>query len=319
MGVTGAPMLATTTGTPLLWGGFIAFVLLMLALDLGVFHRKAHVVSLKEALTWSLVWVAFAVGFGGLVGWWFGPEKMLEYFTGYVVEKALAVDNIFVFVAVFSSFAVPALYQHRVLFWGVLGALIMRAAFIFAGAALLERFHWLLYVFGGLLLVTGVKMLMQRDQESDITQSGWFVKLRRLLPTTDGYRGDAFLVKDAGRWLVTPLFLVLVLIEVVDLIFAVDSIPAIFAITRDPFIVFTSNIFAILGLRSMYFLLADLVPRFVYLKTGLSMVLVFVGVKMMIIDIYKIPIAISLGVVIATVASSIALSMWKTRRQDLAA
>jgi tellurite resistance protein TerC len=312
-------MLATTTGTPLLWGGFIAFVLLMLALDLGVFHRKAHVVSLKEALTWSLVWVAFAVGFGGLVGWWFGPEKMLEYFTGYVVEKALAVDNIFVFVAVFSSFAVPALYQHRVLFWGVLGALIMRAAFIFAGAALLERFHWLLYVFGGLLLVTGVKMLMQRDQESDITQSGWFVKLRRLLPTTDGYRGDAFLVKEAGRWLVTPLFLVLVLIEVVDLIFAVDSIPAIFAITRDPFIVFTSNIFAILGLRSMYFLLADLVPRFVYLKTGLSMVLVFVGVKMMIIDIYKIPIAISLGVVIATVASSIALSMWKTRRQDLAA
>lgn len=292
-----------------MWGGFLAFVVIMLALDLGVFHRKAHVVSFREAMGWSVVWVLCALGFSGLINEGMGSTKALEFLTGYVVEKSLAIDNIFVFVAVFSAFSVPALYQHRVLFWGVFGALLLRAFFILVGAALLAKFHWLLYVFGGLLLITGFKMLLSKGEEENVQDSKTLKLLRRFLPTTDGFREDQFFVKESGKWLVTPLFLVLILVEVVDLIFAVDSIPAIFAITQDPFIVFTSNIFAILGLRSMYFLLADLVHRFVYLKTGLSLVLVFVGTKMLLIDIYKLPIAVSLGVVAALVVGSVVVSL----------
>jgi tellurite resistance protein TerC len=301
------------SGTPLMWGGFLAFVLSMLAIDLGVFHRKSHAITFREAAGWSVVWVALALAFGGLVYLVFGPVSAMEYLTGYVVEKSLAVDNIFVFVAVFSAFAVPAVYQHRVLFWGVLGALLMRAAFIFAGAALLEHFHWTMYLFGGFLLLTGVKMLMQKEEASEVTHNPLYRLIRRWVPSTDGYRGGRFFVVEQGRRLATPLFFVLVLIEIVDLVFATDSIPAIFAITTDPFIVFTSNIFAILGLRSMYFLLADLVPRFVYLKTGLSMVLVFVGAKMLLLDVYEIPIMASLGVVLGLVGGSIVASLWATR------
>ena len=298
------------TGTPWMWAGFLVFVVGMLALDLGVFHRKAHVITAREAATWSAVWVGLAASFGVIVHAWLGPGAALEFAAGYVIEKSLAVDNIFVFVAVFSAFAVPAVQQHRVLFWGVLGALVLRAGFIFAGAALLERFHWTLYLFGGFLLLTGVKMFLTRDRAERVEDNAALKLMRRLLPVTDGYRGNRFLVVEAGRRMVTPLFLVLVLIELVDVVFAVDSIPAIFAVTRDPFLVFTSNIFAILGLRSMYFLLADLVPRFIYLKAGLSLVLVFVGAKMLLLDVVKVPIGVSLGVVVALVAGSILLS-WR--------
>lgn len=301
------------SGEPWMWGGFLAFVAAMLGLDLGVFHRASHVVSAREALGWSVAWVALALGFGGLVWVLLGETHALAFLTGYVVEKSLAVDNIFVFVAVFSAFAVPAAYQHRVLFWGVFGALVLRAGFIFAGAALLERFHWLMYVFGAFLLATGVRMLVQKDGDADVTDNRFYRWIRRVVPATDGYRGDAFFSREGGRLLATPMFFVLVLIELVDLLFAVDSIPAIFAITTDPFVVFTSNIFAILGLRSMYFLLADLVPRFVYLKHGLSLVLVFVGAKMLLLDVFTMPIAASLAVVVALVGGAVGLSLWVTR------
>ncbi|MDP2306987.1 MAG: TerC family protein [Pseudomonadota bacterium] len=297
-------------GTPTMWAGFLSFVVFMLALDLGVFHRKSHAVTMREALAWSAVWVACSFGFAGLVHYWFGWETAVEFVTGYAIEKSLAIDNIFVFVAVFGAFAVPAALQHRVLFWGVLGALVLRALFIFAGSAILLRFHWVLYVFGAFLLLTGLKMLYLRNApEEDVTQNRLLTLLRRWIPSTDGYRGDAFFVVEAGRRLATPLFFVLVLIEVADVVFAVDSIPAIFAVTTDPFIVFTSNIFAILGLRSMYFLLADIVPRFVYLKPGLALVLVFVGVKMSIAEWYKIPTLVSLGVIGVLVGGAIVASL----------
>jgi tellurite resistance protein TerC len=301
-------MLPETIGTPGLWIGFTVFVLAMLALDLGVFHRKAHAVTLKEAASWSAVWVGLAVVFNVGVWNWFGSQKALEFTTGYLLEKSLAVDNIFVFLVVFSAFAVPAAYQHRVLFWGILGALVMRAAFIFAGAALLARFHWVMYVFGAILLLTAVKLLRSHGEESDPTESWVTRTYRRFVPSTDGYRGDRFFVKEAGKWLATPLFLVLIIIEVTDLVFAVDSIPAIFAVTSDPFIVFTSNIFAILGLRSMYFLLAGVMEKFHLLKIGLAVVLAFVGVKMLLIDVYKIPILASLAVIVAVIGGSIGLS-----------
>ena len=312
-------MITPALGSPIMWVGFLAFVLAMLALDLGVFHRKAHVVTMREALTWSVVWVACSLSFGGLIHWLYGAERAIEFITGYAIEKSLAVDNIFVFVAVFGAFAVPAAYQHRVLFWGVLGALLMRAAFIFAGASLIARFHWVLYVFGVLLVLTGVKMLVQRNQVAeDPSQTRFVAWLRRTVPSTDGYRGDRFMVVEGGRRLATPLLFVLIIIEIADLIFAVDSIPAIFAVTNDPFIVFTSNIFAILGLRSMYFLLADIVPRFVYLKTGLALVLVFVGVKMSIVDVFKVPTLLSLGVIVMLVGGAIGLSLWRVKADPAA-
>ncbi len=298
-----------TIGSPLLWIGFLAFVLAMLAVDLGVFHRKAHEVSLKEAGIWSAVWVAlsavFAVGVYGL----FGGQKALEFTTGYLIEKALAVDNIFVFVVIFTTFGIPALYQHRVLFWGILGALVMRAAFILAGGAFLARFHWAIYVFGGILALTGLKLLVQRNQEVHPERNPVVRAFQRFFPVTPRLEGERFVVKRDGRRLATPLLLALVAVEVTDLIFAVDSIPAIFAITRDPFIVFTSNIFAILGLRSMYFLLAGIIHRFVYLKVGLSFVLMFVGAKMLLVDVYKIPIGASLGIIAAILVISVVASL----------
>ena len=299
-------------GSPGLWAAFLVFLAVMLELDLGLFHRKAHEVNLKEAAVWSAVWVALSFGFAALVWWRFGPERGLEFTTGYLIEKALSVDNIFVFVVIFQAFSIPSLYQHRVLFWGVLGALLMRAAFIFAGTALLERFHWMLYAFGGSLLLTGLKLLRSKPANSEPEQSGVVRLASRFIPVTSGLRDGHFFVEEAGRRLATPLFLALVAVEFSDLLFAVDSIPAIFGVTRDPFIVFTSNIFAILGLRSLYFLLAGIVARFRYLNIGLALVLVFVGLKMMLADVYAVPVAASLAVVAALIGGAIVLSLRAT-------
>lgn len=302
-----------SVGSPALWAGFIAFVLAMLALDLGVFHRKSHAVTLKEAAVWSGVWISLAAVFNGLVYLWFGPTLALEFTTGYLIEKALSVDNIFVILVLFTYFRVPSEYQHRVLFWGILGALVMRAIFVFAGAALLTKFHWMIYVFGALLVVTGLKMLRSGDEQVDPDKNPLIRLVRRLLPLTAEFHGEKFFVRDGVKWVGTPLFLCLVAVEFTDLIFAVDSIPAIFAVTLDPFIVFTSNIFAILGLRSLFFLLAGVMDRFVYLKIGLAAVLLFVGTKMVIMDWYKVPVGLSLGIVGLILTTSIVASLFKTR------
>ncbi|HET9930695.1 MAG TPA: TerC family protein [Polyangiaceae bacterium] len=305
-----------TIGSPPLWIGFVVFVLSMLALDLGVFHRKAHEVSLKEALGWSLVWVALAAVFNLGLYIWAGPDKALEFATGYLIEKALAVDNIFVFVVIFAAFGVEAIHQHRILFWGVLGALVMRALFIFAGAALLQRFHAAIYVFGALLAVTGVKLLLQREQEPSPERNIVVRALRKIVPFASGPHGGRFFVKEHGRRVATTLLLALLAVEFTDVVFAVDSIPAIFAVTRDPFIVFTSNIFAILGLRSLYFLLAGVITRFVYLKTGLALVLIFVGAKMLLVEVVKVPIGLSLAIIALVLGGSIGLSLLRTSRAD---
>lgn len=299
----------------MLWAGFIAFVLAMLAIDLGVFHKKAHEVSLKEAGIWSAVWVALALVFNLGVYRWFGPERALEFTTGYLIEKALAVDNIFVFVVIFAAFSIPAIYQHRVLFWGVLGALVMRAAFIFAGSAFLQRFHWATYVFGAILAITGIKLLLQRNEEIHPEKNPLVRAFQKLFPVTHEPAGDRFTLVRNGRRYATPLLLALVAVEVTDLVFAVDSIPAIFAITKDPFLVFTSNIFAILGLRSLYFLLAGVITKFAYLKVGLSLVLVFVGAKMLLVEVYKLPVLASLAVIAAILGISVIASLLKPPAQ----
>ena len=296
-------------GTPAAWIGFTAFVLAMLALDLGVFHRKAHAVRVREALAWTALWVLLALVFDLGVYLWFGPERALEFATGYVIEKALSVDNIFVFLVVFSVFAVPARLRHRVLFWGILGALVMRALFIVLGAALLERFHWVTYLFGAFLVFTGVKLLAQRAGEVHPERNPPFRLFRRFVPSVGDYRGGRFTVIEEGRRRATPLLLVLVAIEATDIVFAVDSIPAIFAVTTDPFIVYTSNIFAILGLRALTFAVAGVMEKFRYLKVGLALVLAFVGVKMLLAGIYPIPILVSLAVIVALLAGSIAASL----------
>lgn len=300
-------MTLETIGTPALWGGFLALVLALLAIDLGVFHRKAHAVGVKEALAWTGVWIALAAAFGVGVHLWFGPERALEFAAGYVIEKALSVDNLFVFVVLFGAFAVPAQHQHRVLFWGVLGALVMRAIFVVVGAALLQAFHWVMYLFGAFLVLTALKLLVSREEEAHPEQGRLVRLFRRLVPVTDGYRGARFVVREGGRWLATPLLVVLVAVEVTDLVFAVDSIPAVFAVTTDPFIVFTSNVFAILGLRSLYFALAAMMDKLRYLKVGLALVLAFVGTKMLAAGLVKVPIGLSLAV-IATILAGAALA-----------
>lgn len=304
----------STIGTPALWLGFTAFVLGMLALDLGVFHRKAHVVGLREAAVWSAVWVVLALAFNGLVFAWFGPQRGLEFTTGYLIEKALAVDNLFVIYAIFAYFAVPAAYQHRVLFWGILGALVMRAVFIFAGAALLQKFHAVMYVFGAILVLTAVKLFLMKEDGIHPEQNVVYRWFRRLVPAASDYHGSRFTIREAGRLHATPLLAVLVLIEWTDLVFAVDSIPAIFAVTQDPFLVYTSNIFAILGLRSMFFLLAGVMGQFHLLKPALATVLAFVGAKMLLADVYEIPVGVSLGVVASLLALGIAGSLLFPRR-----
>ncbi len=287
-----------TIASPLLWTTFSVFILGMLALDLGVFNRKAHEVRFREALTWSAVWITLALIFNGWIYARFGTDKALEFLTGYLIEKALSVDNIFIFVVLFASFSVPKMDQHRVLFWGVLGAIVMRAIFIFAGAALLERFHWVIYVFGAILVVTGVRLLMHREIEPHPERNPLFRALARMLPAR----------------FATPFVLALIAIEITDLVFAIDSIPAIFAITTDPFIVYTSNIFAILGLRALYFLLAGILDKFHLLKIGLAFVLMFVGVKMVIVEWVKIPVVVSLVVIATILGGSVAASLlWPKR------
>jgi tellurite resistance protein TerC len=300
-----------------LWVGFTVFVLGMLALDLGVFHRKAHEVSIREAAVWSVVWVTLSLVFNVIIYWYLGAQAGLQFLTGYLIEKSLSVDNIFVFVLIFSYFSVPAKFQHRVLFWGILGALIMRAIFIVVGAALLSTFHWVIFIFGGFLILTGIRMAFHQDEEIH-PESNPVVRLfRRFMPVSPDYEGQKFFVREAaGTLMATPLFVVLLLVESTDVVFALDSIPAIFAITTDPFLVYTSNVFAILGLRAMYFLLAGVIDKFRYLKTGLAVILVYVGFKMVISEWYKIPTGISLGIIALVLTIAVLLSLWKTRREE---
>lgn len=297
-----------------LWIGFHLLIFAMLALDLGVFHRKAHAISIREALIWSVVWIVLALIFNAGIYLWRGPETALEFLTGYLIEKSLSVDNLFVFVLIFTSLSVPPTSQHRVLFWGILGALVMRGTLILIGTALLEEFHWIIYLFGAFLIFTGIKMALHREVEVHPEENPLIKLARRFLPMTSQYEGDRFFTRRAGRLMATPLVLALLIVESTDLVFAVDSIPAIFAVTLDPFIVYTSNVFAILGLRSLYFVLAGAVGKFYYLKFGLSVVLTFVGVKMVLADFYKIPIAVSFLVVALVLMVAIVASLMRARR-----
>jgi tellurite resistance protein TerC len=299
-------LLQTSIVSPHLWVVFAVFVVGMLALDLGVFSRTPHEVKTREALTWTCVWVSLALIFNAWIYFEFGRQKALEFLTGYLVEEALSVDNIFVFVVLLGSFAVPKVYQHRVLFWGVIGAIVMRAIFIGLGVVLISRFHWVMYVFGAILIFTGIKLMMQGDDHDPHPERNPIYKFaRRLIPAVPEYHGKAFFIRKNGRRHATPLLLVLIAIEATDVVFAVDSIPAVFAITTDPFIVYTSNIFAILGLRSMYFLLAGVIDKFHLLKIGLAIVLLFVGGKMVVVDFYKVPIGVSLGVIAGVLLLSV--------------
>ena len=301
--------------TTWMWIGFNLFVLAMLALDLGVFHRKAHVVAFKESIAWTVVWVALALVFNAGIWHVAGAQKALEFFTGYVIEKSLSVDNVFVFAMLFSYFAVPPLYQHKVLFWGILGALVMRAAMIALGAALIAEFSWIIYVFGAFLVLTGIKMAVKREEAIHPERNPVVRAFKQLMPVTSDYREDRFFVVEHGVRHATPLFVVLLLVEVSDLIFAVDSIPAIFAVTTDPFIVYTSNVFAILGLRSLYFALAGVMDKFHYLKIGLGVVLAFVGVKMLLAHSpYKLDTLLSLGVVVGILAVSVVASLLRPKK-----
>ncbi|MEW6032516.1 MAG: TerC family protein [Bacillota bacterium] len=302
-------------GSLALWVAFNAFVLAMLALDLGVFHRKPREVSTREAAVWSLVWVALAMVFNLALGFWQGRDLALEFLTGYIIEKSLSVDNVFVFVMIFRYFSVPPRYQHRVLYWGIVGALVMRGAFIAAGVTLLARFDWVIYVFGLFLVLTGLKMARSKQSAGPEPEAnpviGFF---RRVFPVTDGYRGHRFFVREDRRLFATPLFLVLLMVETTDLVFALDSIPAIFGVTRDPFVVYSSNVFAILGLRALYFLLAGVMDLFRYLRTGLAVILVFIGLKMLLYDLYHLPVTVSLGVVLGILAVSVSASVLTSPR-----
>jgi tellurite resistance protein TerC len=296
------------------WIAFNAGVLCVLAIDLFGFQRKAHAPSTKEAAIWTVVWMALSLGFNALIWLWEGPTKALEFLTGYLVEYSLSVDNIFVFVLLFSYFGVPAAYQHRVLFWGILSALILRGVMIGIGVAIVESFHWAFYLFGAFLLFTGLKMFFSRKRTVNVTGNPLIRLVRRLVPVSETYHGARFTVRQGRRRLLTPLALVLIMIEVTDVLFAVDSIPAIFGITRDPFIVYTSNVCAILGLRSLYFLLAGVVDKLVYLKPALAIILTFIGVKMLLADVYHLPTVVSLGFVGLILLVAIGLSLLVKRR-----
>jgi tellurite resistance protein TerC len=303
--------------TPVLWWVvFNIFVLAMLALDLGVFHRTAHTVKFKEAVIWSGVWISLALLFNLGIYFLRGPERALEFLTGYLIEESLSVDNLFVFLLIFSYFRVPSLYQHKVLFWGILGALFMRAMFIVVGVTLVRKVHWVLYLFGAFLILTGIKMALQKDKEIHPEKNPILKLFRRSMPVTDQDEGGKFFVKREGRYFATPLFIVLLMLETTDVIFAVDSIPAVLAITLDPFIVYTSNIFAILGLRSLYFALAGMMELFHYIHYGLSAILVFVGMKMLLADLYKIPIVVALGVVAGLLMISIIASIVHPHKEE---
>jgi tellurite resistance protein TerC len=300
--------------TILLWVGFNLFVILMLAIDLGLFHRKAHEVKFREAIAWSAVWIVLALVFNAGVWYYSGEVRAIEFLTGYIIEKSLSVDNIFVFVLIFTSFQVPSAYQHKVLFWGVLGALVMRAIFIFAGVSLIAKFHWIIYVFGVFLILTGLKIARDKGTKIKVENNPLLNFIRKYIPVTTGYVDSKFTVRLNKKLHATPLLLVLILVEATDLIFAVDSIPAILAITNDPFIIYTSNVFAIMGLRSLYFALAGSLKYFTYLHYGLALILVFVGIKMLISEFYKLNPFVSLGIIGVILAGSIAASfIWKVK------
>jgi tellurite resistance protein TerC len=313
-------------GKPLwMWLAFLGIVIALLVLDLGVLHRKHHEIGVRESLLMSAFYITLGIAFGGFVWWYLGPEPGMNYLTGFAVEKALAMDNVFVIAMIFSFFAVPRIYQHRVLFWGILGVIGLRAIMIGFGAAVISEFSWVLYIFAAFLIATGVKMLIFSDTEYDIAGNPVLRFVRRRFNVTDEHHGERFFVKkphpETGRlaWFMTPLFMALALIEIADVIFAVDSVPAIFAITTDPFIVYTSNIFAILGLRALYFALAAMVHRFHYLKYALAFVLIFIGSKIFVADMFglaKIPAPFSLGVTFAILAAGVGWSLWKTRGEE---
>ncbi len=291
------------------WIGFNIFVLAMLTLDLGVFHRKSHAVKVKEAIAFSAVWIGLALLFNLGIYFWRGSETALLFLTGYLLEKSLSVDNIFVFLLIFRYFRVPALNQHKVLFFGIFGALIQRAIFIAAGISLIRNFHWIIYLFGAFLILTGIKMALQKDKELHPERNPVIKLFRRFMPVTDGYEGSKFFARKTGNYFATPLFIVLLVIETTDIVFALDSIPAILAITTDPFIVYTSNVFAILGLRALYFALAGVMELFHYLHYGLSSILVFVGAKMLISGLYKVPVEVALVVIASILIISIIASI----------
>jgi tellurite resistance protein TerC len=295
------------------WGAFNLFVLALLAFDLGLLHRKAREIGVREALILSAGYVTIALAFNAVIWFQLGEQKGLEFLTGYLIEKSLSLDNVFVIALIFGALAIPPQYQHRVLFWGILGALVMRGILIFAGAALIMEFRWIVYVFGAFLLFTGVQMLRHVNQKPDMENNALLKWARKRFRITETLEGERFWVRRNGMLWATPLFLALLMVEATDLVFAVDSIPAIFAITTDPFIVYTSNVFAILGLRALYFALAGVLPRFIYLKHGLSIVLMLVGVKMLLVDVWKVPTALALAATVGIIGGSIVLSWWKTR------
>jgi len=296
----------------LAWIVFGLLIASFLALDLFVFHREAHEVKPREALTWVCIWVSAALAFCGVLYFWRGPDAAGEFLAGYLIEQSLSVDNMFVFALIFGYFAVPGKFQHRLLFWGIVGAVIFRAMFIGAGAVLLKNFHWTIYLFGAFLVFTGLKLLRHNDEDIEPEKNPVLRLIRRFVPMTEQLYGQQFFTRHRGRLMATPLFAVLVVIETTDVIFAVDSIPAVFAVTSDPFIVFTSNAFAILGLRALYFLLADMMGRFVYLKYGLAAILTLVGAKMLLTDIYKVPVWLSLGAIVGILAITVMLSLRAT-------
>lgn len=300
----------------LLWVVFNVFIIAMLIIDLVVFHQDEHEESVKEALIWTGVWIALALVFGIGVYYYMGSQTALDYYTGYLIEKSLSVDNIFVFLLVFSYFNVPAKYQHKVLFWGIFGALVMRLVFIFVGVTLLNEFHWIIYVFGGLLIYTGIKLAFEKDKEVHPERNPILKLVRRFIPVTKNYHGSSFFIKKMGRTMATPMFVVLIVIETTDLVFAIDSIPAILAITRDEFIVYSSNAFAILGLRALYFALSGIMNMFHYLHYGLSAVLIFVGVKMVLSDVYHLPTPYALGFIAIALTASVVASVMNPKEES---
>jgi tellurite resistance protein TerC len=302
--------------SPLIWLSFVAVILLMLIIDLGVFHKKSHTVSFKEAIMWSVVWIAMAMLFSLVILQWRGQEDFMLFVTGYVIEKSLSVDNLFVFLLIFNYFKTPNEYQHKILFYGILGALIMRAVFIGAGIAIIQQFSWVIYLFGGFLILTGIKMFKPQEDEPDLSNNKIIKFVKKIFPTTDKIENDKFFIKSAGKWVATPLFITLIMVEISDVIFAVDSIPAIIGITNDPFLVFTSNVFAILGLRSLYFALKGFSDMFHYLKYGLAVILIFIGTKMCVSSFYHVPVWITMIVIFSVLIISMLVSLAKKPKES---
>lgn len=297
------------------WVAFVIFILAVLLLDLGVFHKKSHTVGFKESIIWSAIWVALSMVFAVVIYFWHGQEDTMLFLTGYVIEKSLSVDNLFVFLLIFGYFKIPNEYQHKILFYGILGALVMRAFFIWAGIAVLAKFAWVIYIFGAFLVISGIKMLMPQSEEHDLEKSWVIVWTKKIFPTSPEFHGDKFFVKLNGKWMITPLFITLIFVEFSDVVFAVDSIPAIIGITNDPFLVFSSNVFAILGLRSLYFALKGFADMFHYLKYGLALILMFIGVKMLIAHWYHMPVAVTMGVIFTVLLASVIGSIASNNRK----